>query len=305
MNYIIKLILGMLKFLESNYLYLLWFIVYFTIAWLMFGADLPSFIFVSIIYGISITIALSPIGEFILRTIENCREPVTQQEKDYLLPMFEEVYENAKEVYPELNNSIKIYINDEMHVNAYAIGRKTIAITAGALATFSAEELKGIIAHEFGHLMHGHTKALLLSVIGNLIFSILILFFRLMFWIVQIITQIASYFSWLGVIFAIMNFMASWTVEIAVFLFMNLSQIILSLNSRTNEYQADTFAYEIGYGRELTDALYLIQKISMNAKLTLTQRLKASHPHTAKRIENLEQLEEQENEELEDIATVT
>jgi len=83
---------------------------------------------------------------------------------------------------------------------------------------------------------------------------------------------------------------------IALFVFINLSEMVLASNSRTNEIQADTFAYEIGYGRELMSGMYILQKMDMNAKLKLTERLKASHPHMAYRIANLERLE---NEELE------
>ena len=79
-----------------------------------------------------------------------------------------------------------------------------------------------------------------------------------------------------------------------MFVFINLSEMILASNSRTNEIQADIFAYEIGYSRGLISCLYLIQRISMNTKVKLTERLKSSHPHTAYRIACLEQLEENE-----------
>ena len=42
-------------------------------------------------------------GEVILQFLMGCREPQTEQEKRYLLPMFEEVYEDAKELNPNLN----------------------------------------------------------------------------------------------------------------------------------------------------------------------------------------------------------
>jgi len=67
--------------------------------------------------------------------------------------------------------------------------------------------------------------------------------------------------------------------------------MLLAANSRTNELQADKFAYDMGYGRELVMALYLLQKISMNRKIKLTDKLKASHPHIAGRIACLERLE--------------
>lgn len=289
----VKFIKSFLNFLGSNILYILWFIIYFSIAWYILGANLNSFIYVSIIYGVSITIALSPIGESILRAVENCRLPSTEQERNYLIPMFEEVYEDAKEVYPELNDGIRIYIMDVMYVNAFAIGRKTIAVTKGAMETFTAEELKGVLAHEFGHIFYGHTKALLLSVIGNFFFSVIVLFFRIVLYVIQIISNIVAQFNIVGLVFAIVTFVARLWVDLIIFIFINLSQIILALNSRTNEMQADTFAYEIGYGRQLISGMYLLQKVSMNQKLTISEQMKASHPHISCRIKNLEMLENQ------------
>jgi len=69
--------------------------------------------------------------------------------------------------------------------------------------------------------------------------------------------------------------------------------MILASNSRANEIQADSFAFEIGYGRELISAMYLFQKITMNTNLSLSEELKASHPHTADRIAHLERLKNQ------------
>lgn len=136
-----------LKFLGSNWSYVLWFVIYFTFAWAILGAILGailnSFIIVLIIYGLSVTIALCPAGEFILRVTEGCREPVIEQEQNYLLPMFEEVYQDAKEVNPSLNNGIKLYIMDAMYVNAFAIGRKTVAITMGANSDIFSRRTKG------------------------------------------------------------------------------------------------------------------------------------------------------------------
>jgi len=281
-----------IKYIGSNYLYILWFVIYFLLAWFILGGNLDTFIFVLIIYSVSITIALSPIGEVILRAVENCREPLTQQEKSYLLPLFEEVYESAKEVNPSLNRNIKIYIMDAMFVNAFAIGRQTIAITKGAIETFSEDELKGILAHELGHMTYGHTKALLLSTIGNFFFTAIVGFFKLSLHIMQFISSIVAFFSILGVAFVFFTFILRSLIEISVVIFINISQIILALNSRMNEDLADKFAHKIGYGRELIAGLYLLQKITMNTKIRLVDRVKASHPHLGNRIAKLERLED-------------
>jgi len=245
------------------------------------------------LYGASITVALSPIGEVILRYSEGCREPATEEECNYLIPIFEEVYENAKEYNPQLNDDIQLYIMDAMYVNAFAMGRKTVAVTRGAIETFTEDELRGVLAHELGHITYGHTKALLLSVIGNFFFSMIVWVFRLVLHIVQFISNMVAGLNVVGLVFAFITFITRIYVDILVFVFIYLSQVILALNSRSNELQADGFAFEVGYGRELISGLYLLQKITMNTQLSLSERIRASHPHLADRIRALEILEDE------------
>lgn len=282
----------LLRFLKSNVLYIIWFLLYFAFAWIILGQDWRSFYIASAVYGVSITLALSPIGEVVLRLLENCRKPATAKEKEYLIPLFEEVYQDAKEFNPSLNNGIKIYIMDAMYVNAFAIGRKTIAVTKGALETFNREELKGILAHELGHMTHGHTKALLLTLVGNLFFSLIIWVLRFILSFVEFLADVTASYNVIGYLFLFIGFLVRIIFEAFVFLFVNLGQLLLAINSRTNELIADKFAFQIEYGKQLIDALYLIQKISINRKLKLSEQLRASHPHTAFRIEALEKLED-------------
>lgn len=279
--------------LAKNYIYILWVVIYFSIAWVLLGANWDSFFLVFFLYGISILIALSPVGEALLRFIEKVRPVYTKEEKEYLLPLFEEVYENAKEKDTKLSNNIKLYIIDNMYVNAFAIGRNTIAVTKGAIETFSQDELKGIMAHEFGHLSNGDTKALLLSTIGNGIFSILIFILRIILFITDLIFSLTQ--------IPLMNFftmIARFLFDIGVIVFSYISQILLSINSRQNELWADRFALEIGYGEELISSLYILQKISLPQDLSILDRLRASHPNTAKRIQHLENLLDTQSEEV-------
>lgn len=283
----------LIKNLAKNFIYVVWVIIYFSLAWSILGADWDSFVLVFFLYGISILIALSPIGEVLLRFIEKVRPISTKEEKEYLLPIFEEVYENAKEKDIKLNDNIRLYIIDNMYVNAFAIGRKTIAVTMGAIQTFSQDELKGVIAHEFGHLSNGDTKALLLSTIGNGIFTILIFIMRIIMLIIEVV------FSLMRIPFLdVFAVVARFLFDIGIIIFSYVSQIILSINSRQNELWADKFAFDIGYGEELIDSLYILQKISLPHNLSILDRLRASHPNTAKRIEHLENLLDSQDEEV-------
>ena len=64
-------------------------------------------------------------------------------------------------------------------------------------------------------------------------------------------------------------------------------------NSRKNEFNADKFSYDLGYDREMIEALYLLEKISLGDNSTIIQKMTASHPRITKRIEYLESLDEQ------------
>ena len=76
-------------------------------------------------------------------------------------------------------------------------------------------------------------------------------------------------------------------------------QAILAINSRQHEFEADYFAYEIGYGENLLESLYILQETSMNRKMTLKEKLLASHPNLAKRIRTLEEVIDNEEIEIE------
>ena len=251
------------------------------------GGTAQAFFMTAIAYAISISLALSPAGEWILRVVENVRKPVTQQETEYLEEIFEEVYENAKIEDLRLRDDIQIFVTDAMYVNAFAVGKKTIAVTRGAIETFSSEELRGVLAHEFGHIAHGDTIALLLNVVGNGLFSIMIVVVRIVIWFLQLLISSFEENFVFFIVFQYLRFM----MEIFIMAFMLLGQIILSLNGRRNEYNADKFASDIGYNEELTSALYILQKISLPARIPLLERIRASHPNTANRIARLENMQ--------------
>lgn len=222
--------------------------------------------------------------------MEGARPIQTQDDKDYLLPIFEEVYEEAKKLKPSINQDIQLYITDSLSVNAFAVGRKTVAVTRGAVYAFSADELKGILGHELGHIVNGDTKALLMSLVGNGFFSLIIFVLRIAMNIIQTISNTLSGKNIVIVVIAFITFISRLFVDVSTFLFMFIGDVILALNSRCSEYLADEYSYLIGFGEDLKSALYVISKISMPRKATLTERLKASHPYTTAIIERLENM---------------
>ena len=47
----------------------------------------------------------------------------------------------------------KLLIHEDMELNAFATGLKTIVVTRGSLEQLTDGELKAVLAHELGHLL--------------------------------------------------------------------------------------------------------------------------------------------------------
>lgn len=280
---------NILDFIKSNILYIIWSIVNFIISFMILGANGYSFLICLVLYAVSLTAALSPLGEWILRLINGVRKLYTRREKDYLIPLFEDIYEDVKEEYPNLPD-MEICMIDSLTVNACAMGRHTIAVTRGAVETFTEDELKGVLLHEIGHIVHGDTKATLLNLIGNGLFSIGVIIIKLALLILDLLL-LPLFNETKGITVLVTSFIR-FILNILLFAFTLTGNILLSINSRSNEYSADYFAYKMAYGEELISALYLLQKMSLGENMKLVQRMQASHPHIAKRIGRLEHLED-------------
>lgn len=282
----------------SHWTYILWFLLYFTGSFLILSSNRfinygEAFITCVVLYTLSIATALI-FGEQIQKLLNGVRPPETSREKEYLLPLFDSVYEDAKALYPDLPR-IKIFIVDSLSINACAIGKHTIAVTQGAIDTFSSEELKAVIAHEFSHIYNRDTHMKMLNRVGNGLFSIYILFVDLFLKIFSLFfidlddpdTKHAS--GLFQALFLCLRFVLNLSVIVTLF----AGNVLLSGNERKNELRADKFAYEVGHGQGLIDALYLLQKLSLGENMRFVERMQQDHPRISKRIETLELLQEQ------------
>ena len=63
--------------------------------------------------------------------------------------------------------------------------------------------------------------------------------------------------------------------------------------SRRNEYYADEFAHECGYGEALTTALYKLQMLAGEEPRKISDYVKKTHPALIDRIARLEQLKKE------------
>ena len=277
-------------FLLSNWAYLIWFAFYFTISVLfimMFTKVIEeAIIFTAVSYLITLAIALSPIGEFIIRVKLGIKGIVTAQDIEKLSPIFNEVYQTVLEVAPNISRSIKLYIIDDYSINALAVGRNTIALTLGAVHGLNDFDLKGLLAHEFGHIAYGDTKSLLLASVGNGFFIVII---KILDITQKVLTAIFSLFQNAWAIVWFIKLIV-FLLNIAIKIFYGISAIILSLNSRASEYLADSFAVRAGYGFNLIDVLYIINQVHPDGVQGIKGNLTKSHPYLTDRIARLESI---------------
>lgn len=246
-----------------------------------------------LIYAASVTVALSPIGEFILRSQNGCRKIEEKEVVDRIAPLFHEVYYKAKKKNPMLSNDIRLFINDDESPNAFATGRKTICVTRG-LMSLGDEEIKATLGHEFGHLAHKDTDRILVVAIGNtaitaicMLFQIGVIISNVMVsifaaflndddgFIVSIFNAIATFIS----LFFVRGFMKVWTM---------LGVALCMKTSRGNEYQADEFSFRLGYGDGLCSMLGGLG--GGEKPKGLFASLASSHPRTEDRIARLQAL---------------
>lgn len=167
-------------------------------------------------------------------------------------------------------------------INAFAFGRLTLAYTRGLLSFLSPDEIKGILAHEFGHLNYGHPAGSLVSAITNLPITILINGF------LAILRHIEADPSSGPTNMASRGFVKLF--ELTLQLLPATFNLILMATSRSNEYKADKFAYDIGYGQHLTTSLYQLRNMEAGSKRMKIKNLKSTHPYLDDRIIRLENM---------------
>ncbi len=245
-----------------------------------------------VLYAISVLIALSPIGEFVIRLQTGCKRIKRKDQIDFLEPVFREVYDRSKLVDPSLPDDIRLYINTDEAPNAFATGRKTVCVTKGLLQ-LPPENVKAIIGHEMGHISHKDSDIILLFTVGNMFVNGFIIIVR------AFASMIKFTFSLVGMIaggvegamFSMLNaigdLVIACTAGLIVKLWTKLGLFLCMKSSRGNEYLADEFSFNLGYGTQLCGFLDAIEGSKPEG---LFATLASSHPDSGDRIARLQEL---------------
>ena len=258
--------------IKNNGVYFAWFLLY------VIFFSIATFGLILIFYFITILLAFSSVAEKIWRKVKGVRPLRLKLEKERLLPIFKEVYEGSITADPDLPKSIKLYIKEDMTINAFAFGKNTLVLTRGSIELLNDDCLKGLIAHEFGHFSNKHTEALLLFMVANLPMS----------FIIKKLTDAKNYFDNIkrrrSIVMGSLCDLLYYAFKGIAF----IGDLILMKSSRRNEYTADEFSIKSGFGEELTNVLLEIYKVSISKPQSVKEQLRSTHPHITLRIERLE-----------------
>lgn len=259
------------------------------------GAVIGGFFLGIVLYAISLFIALSPVGEWILRKQTGCKKIKRKEKLEFIEPIFREVYAKAKQLDPSISDDIKLYLNDDKCPNAFATGRKTICVTEGLLH-MPEEQIKATLAHEFGHLSHKDTDLILCVSVGNMIVSAFILFIRLIIEFVHFILVLCSCVvggseGWLALgVTSLYHLAITAVVSGLTWLWTKLGVILVMKASRENEFEADAFSFQCGYGNDLCALLDALPEGGGEKANGLFANLASSHPDTDDRIARMQEM---------------
>lgn len=243
-----------------------------------------------VVYAGMLAIALSSLGEWFFRLINGCKKIIDPRIFNRLVPLFNEVYARAKMKDPILSPNVKLYMINDPYPNAFALGRNTVCVTRGLLH-LDDEEIKGIFAHEFSHLSNKDTDFLLFIYIGNLVMTFGFMIARAIICIIGFFLGVATsddddYDVVKGLRGLIFARLADLFYVIAVGLYTKLGLILVRHSMRKQEYEADKFAYDLGYGEQLRDALTQLQDTDETPK-KFAANLMSTHPDMFSRIDKL------------------
>lgn len=262
-------------------------IIFFTInaaliAGLFSAIGYRSLIVILFIYIVSLIIAFSPFGEWILCIMAGARKMTRVDMRIRMIPLLELVYYKAKRKTSGLTNKIVLKVIYTPEANAYAIGRRTICVTEG-LFKLPDDVILGILAHEIAHLAYRHNEIQLLIGGGNFIVTTLILIIKLISAVIAGISLILGYrHRSFGIVIIGMFFSA------VIWLWTKFCMLFLMWSMRENEYNADRYAAELGYGLELAKGLDAIG--TSKPQESFLKALYSTHPNTHDRIGRLQQM---------------
>jgi heat shock protein HtpX len=271
--------------------------------------DYPKgLIYSALVVIAAVMFATSPVKERIGGAVLGCR-PATTEERNKITRVWDSVVAAIGQALgsstAERFAHIKIFVSDEKLPNAFAVGRNTICVTKGLLSltghSLGTGDIAGVLAHEAGHLHFGDSGRLAIALTANRLgvasYQILDFSSRACEAFGKGVLQsgrmlgssggIAGIFISLTAMFVVVVAnVFNLAIKVFSFTFRIAANVSLRAVGRTEEFRADLFARNIGFGPQLVKFLRQIEAIDA-APRDIWALLCRTHPPTAERIDRL------------------
>lgn len=245
-----------------------------------------SFMISSLIYGIAVLLMISPVGEAFVRLFCGAKTIERRDWQNKLNIVMQSIKTSAESRNITISGNIRIFYISSPIPNCFSIG-KSICLSS-ALLDSDISVIKGCVAHETAHLVSYDSVATLLVYIGNLpMMAIFALLQGL-----SSVNRFTSMFNRSVIIGLIHFFIAAilFIPRILLRVLLEITRVIMSVGSRQKEFEADRFAVEIGFGRELRHALLQTDFESQTETRGLWQNLVSAHPSVHDRVGRIDSL---------------
>ena len=201
--------------------------------------------------------------------------------------MFDEVYNAAKAKNPKISGKIKLYIAiSEDDINAFALGKRSIALTNGTVENCDDETIKGLLAHEFGHIYNNDSSLTLGVLMSNqVIMAVSLINVAAVYLVTMILTFVLNAFTRPYKKRNMLGFALASAAMMLYILWTKLGMLVLCFTRRKCEYAADAFGVDIGYGNQLHYGLSVISP--SKTRQSMTALLSSTHPDTVDRLDKI------------------
>lgn len=227
-------------------------------------------------------ISLSPIGEAYVRMKEKVQKMELTGDTAGIYAIFDEVYAAAKEKYPKIGDKIKLYYKPTEEINAYALGHRTVIVTHGLINSMDADMIKGVLAHEFGHIASGDSDLKLGISVSNSILLIFTVIINVVITFFSLVIGLASKKASGWIFSRLLGAIGVFLVTLVYGIWTKLGMLMVNATSRKDEYAADAFAVDCGYGNHLYAALDALDGVK--TKSNFFSLLASTHPDTVDRL---------------------
>ena len=231
------------------------------------------------VYVLTLALAISPFGEWIVRIQNKCRKIERADFRAQIQPLFDEVYAQARELDPSISEDVRLFYTDDEAPNAFATGRRTVCVTRGLMQLPEGQN-RATLGHEFGHLAHKDTDLVLFIAIGNLIVNVILWIIMAVFWVLSL----GDRGSRGGCLMAVAGCLGMLITSGIMWAWSKLGVLLVMKSSRENEFAADTFSCQLGYAREMCE---LMKVVGDSKAKGLFAALASSHPDKDARIANI------------------